>query len=384
MTGRGAQRPRSRSAREDLLLAALVGFMGLLEIVAGAVVEHRLVASVCLVGMAAALAFRRSRPLVVLVAVLSLFLIQSAVGVPANAQLAPLAAALISAYSVGAHCQARAAVAGLVLGLLGIATIIFADGGGASDYGFGLLVLAGPWLAGLLVRRRTLAAAAADAHADAVAATVQARARQAAEDERARIARELHDVVSHSLSAMVVQATAAAELLDRHPDRARVAIDQVQLTGREAMVEMKHLLGVLRPASGTDRIPQPTLDDLADLVRAEQASGRTVALEIVGDPRDLPRGLELSAFRIVQEALTNVRKHAADASATVSIRFEPAALQVQVMDDSPAARTQEGEPGFGLTGIRERAQLYGGCVEAGPRRDAAGWRVWASFPLEAK
>jgi signal transduction histidine kinase len=285
---------------------------------------------------------------------------------------------------LGAHGQAQAAVAGLLLGLLGIAAVVFADGGGASDYGFGALVLTAPWLAGLLVRRRTQAAEAADAHAAAITASAQARARQAAEDERARIARELHDVVSHGLSAMVVQATAAAELLERDTERARAAIDQVQLTGREAMVEMKHLLGVLRPADGTGRTPQPTMDDLVDLVSAEQASGRKVTLEIIGDSRELPRGLELSTYRIVQEARTNVRKHADDASARVCVRFEPAGLQVEVVNDAAAAPVPAQQSGYGLTGIRERAQLYGGRVEAGPRRDAAGWRVKVTFPLEPR
>jgi signal transduction histidine kinase len=375
---------RSESAREDLLLGAVVGFAGLLEIVAGAVEHHRLVASVAVIGMAAALMFRRRHPLVVLVAVLLLFLIQSAAGVSANAQLATLACALIAAYSVGAHADVAAAASGLLLGLLVVVGVIYADGGGPSDYGFGVLVVAGPWLAGLLVRRRAVAAADSDAKAAAVAAAAQARALKAADDERARIARELHDVVSHGLSAMVVQATAAAELVDRDPDRARAAMREVQLTGREAMVEMKYLLGALRPPEGQARHPQPTLDEVAELVRAEQASGRTVSLEIAGDRRELPRGLALSAYRIVQEGLTNVRKHAGDASARVCVRFEPAAVQVEVIDDAAASGSGVRDPGYGLAGMRERAQLYGGRVQAGPRADGPGWHVMATFPLEPK
>jgi signal transduction histidine kinase len=375
---------RSEPAREDLLLGGVVGFAGLLEIVAGAVDQHRLVASVSVMGMVAALVFRRRHPLVVLIAVLLLFLIQSVAGVPANAQLATLACALIAAYSVGAHSEFAAATAGLLLGVLVVVGLIYADGGGPSDYGFGALVVAGPWLTGVLVRRRVVAAADSDAKAAAAAASAQERALKAAEDERARIARELHDVVSHGLSAMVVQATAAAELLERDPERARAAMHEVQRTGREAMVEMKHLLGVLRPSEGQARHPQPTLDEVAELVRAEQASGRTVSLEIAGGRRELPRGLALSAYRIVQEALTNVRKHAGDASARVCVRFEPAALQIEVIDDAEPSGSKVADPGYGLAGMRERAQLYGGRVEAGPRTDRPGWYVRATFPLEQR
>jgi signal transduction histidine kinase len=369
--------------REDLLLAVVVGFGGLLEILTGAVrQQQRLGASVAVVGMAAALFFRRRHPVPVLAAVLLVFLIQSGLGVSSNAQLATLACSLVAAYSVGAHADLGAAAWGLLLGLLGVLAVIYADGGGTSDYGFGALVIAAPWLAGVLVRRRARAAADSEERARSIAASAQARAMQAAEDERARIARELHDVVSHGLTAMVVQATAAAELVDGDPDRARAAMREVQQTGREAMVEMKHLLGVLRPPAGQARHPQPTLADVAELVQAEQRAGRTVTLEVVGDPRELPRGLALSAYRIVQEALTNVRKHARDASARVCLRFDPAALVVEVTDDAPTAEVEVADPGYGLAGMRERAQLYGGGVDAGPRADGPGWRVLATFPLE--
>ena len=374
--------PGSVAAREDLLLGGVVGFAGLLEIYSGAVQEHRGVAAACLLGMATALVFRRRHPLVVLVAVQGLFLVQSVAGVSSSDQLATLASALIAAYSLGAHAGTRAGRWGLLLGLVGIGAIIYVDGGQASDYGFGAVVVVGPWLAGVLVRRREQAVAAADAQAAVVAAAAEARAREAAEDERARIARELHDVVSHGLSAMVVQATAAEELLDRDSERARAALRQVQLSGREAMVEMRHLLGVLRPTDGPGRVPQPTLDDVAELVRAERVAGRSVTLEVAGERREVPRGLALSAYRIVQEALTNVRRHAGAASAWVSVRFEPAALEIEVVDDAPGRPCQGDGSGYGLVGMQERARLYGGHVEAGPRPDAGGWRVLATFPLE--
>ena len=316
--------------------------------------------------------------------VLLLFLLQTRLGVPANAQLVTLTASLIAAYSLGAHAGIRVAASGLLLGLLVVTGLIRADSGGPSDYAFGVLILIGPWLAGLLVRRRAQAATDSEARARAIAATADAQALKAVEEERARIARELHDVVSHGVTAMVVQATAATELLDRDREAARAAMRDVQLTGREAMVEMKHLLGVLRPVDGQGRQPQPTLGDVADLVHAEERAGREVALEFSGSPRPLPRGLDLSAYRIVQEALTNVRKHAGAASAQVRVRYEPDALQLEVVDDGASTTSEETERGYGLAGMRERARLYGGCVEAGPRADGAGWRVRATFPLEPR
>jgi signal transduction histidine kinase len=147
---------------------------------------------------------------------------------------------------------------------------------------------------------------------------------------------------------------------------------------------MKHLLGVLRPSADQARHPQPGWADVAELVRAEQRAGRSVTLEVVGDARDLPQGLALAAYRIVQEALTNVRKHAGDASAQVCVRFEPSALVIEIADDASASVGPAVEPGYGLAGMRERARLYGGHVEAGPRADAAGWRVLATFPLEPR
>ncbi len=246
--------------------------------------------------------------------------------------------------------------------------------GAVWHYGFGLVLVTGAWIAGVLVRARSTA------EAEAVA-SAHHRAGQAAAEERERIARELHDIVSHGLSAMVVQAAAAAELIDRSPDAARKAMHEVQTTGVAAMMEMRHMLGLMRGGEATGRRPPPALDDVHELIAAEQAAGRSVTLTIRGTPRELPRGLALSVFRIVQESLTNVRKHAYRSCCQVTITYSPAALEVEVVDDGAGARGPTG-PGFGIIGMRERALLYDGTLEAGPRTPGGGWAVRARFPLE--
>lgn len=368
-------RTLSAERREDALLAAVLGLAGLVEVVLGAVRGHAVIAVLSLLVMTAALLLRRLRPRTCLAIVLLALAVQSVLGVPVNAQLMTMPMILVAAYSVGAHLDRRASAVGLAMGAALVSLAILATGSGGSGYGFGLLLVTGPWIAGVLVRARSTA----EAEAVAVA---HSRARQAADDERERIARELHDIVSHGLSAMVVQAAAAAELVDRSPDAARQAMHQVQTTGAAAMMEMRHMLGLMRGGDVVGRRPQPDLDDVTDLVAAEQAAGRLVNLTVQGAPRELPRGLALSVFRIVQESLTNVRKHASGSRCEVSLRHSPVALEVEIVDDGVGGAQRPGSPGFGVIGMRERARLYGGDLEAGPRSADGGWRVRCRFPLE--
>jgi signal transduction histidine kinase len=333
-----------------------------------------LVASLSLLVMTVAVMVRRLRPRMCLALVLLALAVQSFLGVPVNAQVMTMPFILVAAYSVGAHLDRWASAIGLAIGAtLVSAAIAVADSGG-SDYGFGLFLVTGPWIAGVLVRARSAA------EAEAVAGA-QNRARQAADDERERIARELHDIVSHGLSAMVVQAAAAAELIDRSPEAARNAMHEVQATGAAAMIEMRHMLGLMRGGGATERRPQPALEDVQELIAAERTPGHSVSLTVHGAPRELPRGLALSVFRIVQESLTNVRKHAYGTCCEVTISYTPAVLEVEVIDNGvgPPGPTS---PGFGIIGMRERARLYGGELEAGPRSPDGGWAVRARFPLE--
>ncbi len=358
----------------DPLLAGILGLAGLVELALGAVPDHTLVAILSLLVMTAALVVRRLRPRTSLVLVLLALTVQSFLGVPDNAQLMTMPFILVAAYSVGAHLDRRASAVGLALGAALVSVAIAVADSGGSDYGFGLLLVTGAWIAGVVVRARHTA------EAEAVA-SAHDRARQAADDERERIARELHDIVSHGLSAMVVQAAAAAELVDRSPDAARKAMHEVQTTGAAAMLEMRHMLGLMRGGEAAGRRPQPALADVDELVAAEQSAGRSVHLTVRGTPRELPRGLALSVFRIVQESLTNVRKHAHGSCCEVTITHTPADLEVEVVDDGVAAPAPA-SPGFGIIGMRERALLYGGTLEAGPRSPEGGWAVRASFPLD--
>ena len=207
----------------------------------------------------------------------------------------------------------------------------------------------------------------------------QAEARRAAAEEQARIARELHDVIAHSVSVMVVQAAAANDVFDAHPEQARGALQSIETAGREALAELRALLGVVRE----DYAPQPGLARLDELVDRVRSAGLSVAVTIEGEPRPLPVGIELSAYRVVQEALTNTLKHAAASRADVELRFGDDELGLVVRDDGVGvAENGSGGGGNGLIGMRERVGLFGGRLEAGPR-PGGGFVVSARFPLAA-
>ena len=190
----------------------------------------------------------------------------------------------------------------------------------------------------------------------------------------------MHDLVAHSMSVMVVQAGGARRILDRDPARALEAATRIERTGRDALGEMRHLLGVLHGADAPAALaPQPTLAEIGELVTRARAAGLPAVLEVRGQRRDLPAGLDLAAYRIVQEGLTNALKHAGRAPTTVTVDWSADTLTLEVRDHgAPAVRTES--PGHGLVGMRERVRLYGGELEAGAA-DGGGWRVRAALPL---
>jgi signal transduction histidine kinase len=205
------------------------------------------------------------------------------------------------------------------------------------------------------------------------------------EHDRALIARELHDVVAHHVTVVVVQAGAASRVFDAQPEQARTALRSIESVGREALDEMRRLLDVLRPDDDEpDVVPQPGLDQLPALVATLRTAGLPVTLSVRGEPRALPGGVELNAYRIVQEALTNTLRHAGPTRAEVVVTYGADMLELQVHDEgavsgrSPAAAAA---PGRGLVGMRQRAELVGGRLSAGPR-DGAGFSVTAALPLE--
>ncbi|MFE2108779.1 sensor histidine kinase [Kitasatospora sp. NPDC059463] len=218
-----------------------------------------------------------------------------------------------------------------------------------------------------------------------------AQAKVAVAAERARIARELHDVVAHNVSVMIVQADGAAYVLDNSPQQAKEALGTIASTGRQALVEMRRLLGVLRTADtkGEEYVPQPGVEELPELLDQVRTAGLQVDFATSGDPRELPRGVELTVYRIVQEALTNVRKHGGpDVHARVAVDFGERELAVLVEDDGRgstdeqlAAGGTDGQ-GHGLIGMRERVGMVSGSLDVGPR-PGGGFRIRAVLPLKA-
>jgi signal transduction histidine kinase len=203
----------------------------------------------------------------------------------------------------------------------------------------------------------------------------------AALEERARIARELHDVIAHAVSLMVVQASAERRLLGADQRRTADTLETIESSGREALGELRRLLGVLR-AHGRERLaPQPGLDALPELLDEGRRGGHEVRFEVEGDPVRLPTGLDLTAYRIVQEGLTNARKHAPGAAVDVKLRWRPGELEIEVTDDGPGPRSNANGTGHGLIGMRERASLYGGSIRTEPAA-AGGFRVFARLPIE--
>lgn len=205
-------------------------------------------------------------------------------------------------------------------------------------------------------------------------------AREAVVEERARIARELHDAIAHHVSMMVVQAGAERRILDGGSGSTREVLQTIEQIGRGALTEMRRLVGMLRSADSDPLSPQPSLADLPRLVAQVSDAGLPVEIEIEGERRELPLGVELSAYRIVQEALTNALKHAGEARATVRVRYSPDQLELEVADDGAGAPAAVTGGGHGLAGMRERVALYGGRLDAGRRGDR-GFTVRVVLPI---
>jgi signal transduction histidine kinase len=269
---------------------------------------------------------------------------------------------------------AALALAGIVVGTV---TDPLVHSFGAAVWGPTLIVLTvGAGLTGRALRART---SALEQRTEALDREEKRRAAEAAAEERRRIARELHDIVSHSLGVVVLQAGAAQRVLDRDPDRAREVLDSIRATGQEAIGEMGTLLGLLDAGPRASREPQPSLADLDGLVTRMRDAGLSVDLAIEGEPCVLPAALALSAFRVVQEGLTNALKHAGPAHVHALLRYDDDELHVDVADDGTATDDGTGTR-RGLAGIRERVEIFGGRMEAGPR-PRGGWTLPATFPL---
>ncbi|MEU3766857.1 sensor histidine kinase [Amycolatopsis keratiniphila] len=249
------------------------------------------------------------------------------------------------------------------------------DWGGFPGIGLSLAVA---WLAGLNTRQRRIRLSVLEQRAADLERERDAQAALAVAAERGRISRELHDVVAHALSVVVLQAQGAQAELERRPERTREALDAIVGTGRTALAEIRRLLGALGQDE-PDWEPQPGAERLPRLAADVRAAGTPVEFRVEGDPRPLPSTVDLAAYRIVQEALTNVLKHAGPAaSVTIVMRYEPDTLEIEVTDDGIAAAEPSGS-GHGLEGMRERVNVLGGTFDAGPRPER-GFAVRATLP----
>ncbi len=431
----------------DGVLAAVLAFLGL----ATAFGLHRYLMIPVTLALTIPVVFRRTHPVGAFAAVIAVGAFQVAFLLRPTA---PDLAIVVLLYTVAAYTVRRISVTGLAICLLGSAAELaelhpHMVRSGLSNWALmGLILFAGPcliaWVLGDSMRYRRAYYANLEERAARLERDRDAQAKIAATAERARIARELHDVVAHNVSVMVVQADGAAYALGTDPGRAREALAAISATGRQALTEMRVLLGVLRkndesepaataavagqagaaslvgaagptgpagpagspgparpvnsvssadsvrPVSATARTvgtaelaPMPGIGQLDDLLEQTRAAGLPVSCTVEGEPRPLPDGTALAAYRILQESLTNTRKHAGPwARASVLLRYAPDAVEVVVTDSGLGGAAASDGAGHGLTGMRERAALYGGSVQAGPRPEG-GFQVTALLPTAA-
>ena len=284
-------------------------------------------------------------------------------------------AALVMTYSLAAYSARVHSLLGLAAIELGLTLeALFGEGRAQFDTLLGnLIILAAAWVLGDGARRR---------REDALSEQ-QRLARQAVSEERLRIARELHDVVAHSMSVIAVQAGTGRMVIDDDVEHARRALASIEETSKRALNEMRRLLGVLRADTpdAAALAPVPTLDDLDRLVAYAVEGGIPVDVSVDGDRRKAPAGIQLAAYRVLQEALTNVRRHAAGAPARVHLSFEPAELVLEVENPLADGQPAIGGGGHGLLGMRERVSLYGGAFHAGPQPDGT-FKVSVRIPYE--
>lgn len=324
-------------------------------------------------------AARRHQPLAVLVAVLAAQMWLEVMNAPGPGWVG----VLVATYSLGAYRRGRELfVAGAMFGAIALSFVVL-----------GLVRGDAPWHAvistpifyssavalGDNMRRRRQRAAELLERAERAERERDLLASQRVQHERTRIARELHDAVAHSVSVMIIQAGAARRRVSIDPAAAAEAMTTIEVTGRQAMTEMRRILGVLRDDGETDLHPQPSLDSLPSLIAVDPELPLVFRTE--GDLNGLPVGMELSAYRVVQEALTNVRRHAGVVhQVEVHVARATDALTVEVVDDGRGASVQRSDEGYGLVGMRERVGAFDGQLFTGPRQ-GGGWRVTARFPL---
>jgi signal transduction histidine kinase len=373
-----AQVPR-RPPRSDVVVVGALACWGILEAIFGTGPGSTATRIGFALAVTLPLLFRRRAPFAVTVFISAASLAWALAADRPESGTFPFPSLLLAIFSVALYARStRTAVIG---GLIPVGAMVAAL---SSDFNSGTMTVGNTailaffctmaWTAGWLVRRRALQARQAYEESGELARTAVA-------EERARIATELHDVVAHSVSIIAVQAGAAEQLLESRPDAAREHLAAVRRTAREAMTEMRRVLDVL---SGEDATyaPQPGLSRLPDLIDEVVGAGVPVELVEEGERAELPAGIDLVAFRVIQESLTNVRKHAGDVPTQVALRYGAKELDVEITNEAGRAQVaMDGGGGHGLFGMRERVRLFGGRFEAGELA-GGGFRVHAWLPLE--
>jgi signal transduction histidine kinase len=328
------------------------------------------------------IALRRYRPLaalaVTVIAETLLLIFRPGAGAPVGV--------IVALYTVAAYCERRVSIRAAALAALPITVAVIVNNGPHTGQVIPeLAVFAIAWVVGDNIRTRRAYLAELEARAARLELEREDKADRAVIEERARIARELHDVIAHNVSVMVVQAGAGEDVFDEDPGKARESLAAVASTGRAALTELRRLLGVIRAED--DRgdpayTPQPGIERIDELIGQVRETGLPVELSVLGEARPVPEGVGLCAYRIVQEALTNTLKHADASAAQVQLRYVADALELRVLDDGRGATSRNGETdGQGLIGMRERVALFGGELTAGPR-SGPGYAVRARLPLE--
>jgi signal transduction histidine kinase len=288
---------------------------------------------------------------------------------------------LVGVYTLAAWCPRRERVMGAVALAAGLTVVALVGipGAGNADLFFNFVLFGAAYLFGSTVRNRRLYYEQLEARAEALERDREADARQAVAEERLRIAQELHDVIAHSMGVIAVQAGVGSHVIDTDPAEAKKSLDAISQTSRSTLAEIRRLLGVLREDTSATYTPAPGLADLDRLVDDVAGAGLEAEVRCEGERTELPPGVDLTAYRIIQEALTNVLKHAGRARATVVIGYEDEALRLEIVDDGRGVNGSSATGGHGLIGMRERVGVYGGTLEAGPRM-GGGYRVAVRLP----
>jgi len=341
-----------------------------------------------LVLVTAPLYWRKRYPLAVLLFVVGSSMVWILTMFPWSLQppLEPALAIMAGLFTLASLADGRQLVLGTALaGALLVGAQIFGgvEGQGLGNAFGGILIFSLSWIVGRVVHQHSVHASLEKGRADRLEIEQEEHARRAAERERSRIARELHDVIAHALSMIVVQAAAERRSVGDDQRSTGALLQTIEQTGRQAMVELRRLLGVLRTdGEPPSRSPQPGLRLLPQLASEVREGGLDLEVATEGDLTHIPPGLDLSAYRIVQECLTNVVKHAHARRAEVKVVCRRHSLEIDVSDDGRGIDGSAKAVGFGLIGMRERAALYGGTVEASPAA-GGGFRVRAVLPLDA-